>query len=221
MIFFAFPAMQPIGNTLTGSAALREEKAALRRRAHAARNAQPDKERLSRRICAGLQQLPACRQATTVLWYVHCRSEVRTMRALQEALETRGKCIAVPYCTKDGQGQRRLGLWRLEQLGELISGTWGIPEPPRERWQEPGRVIEPQQLDLGVVPGVAFDRNGGRLGNGAGYYDRLLREVRADTVLVGVCYASQLFPEIPMQEHNVVMDYVVTEQAVYSGIGRT
>ncbi|WP_419641434.1 5-formyltetrahydrofolate cyclo-ligase [Thiolapillus sp.] len=52
-------------------------------------------------------------------------------------------------------------------------------------------------------------------------YDRLLREVRADTVLVGVCYASQLFPEIPMQEHDVAMDYVVTEQAVYSGIGRT
>ncbi len=212
--------MQPISAESGGDAPIREEKAALRRIAYAARNAQPDKERISRLICTRFQQLPACSRAVTVLWYVHCRSEVRTRQALHDALAVRDKNIVVPYCTEDAQGRRQLGLWRLEQLSELTAGTWGILEPPPERWQEAGRVVEPRQLDLIMVPGVAFDRRGGRLGNGAGYYDRLLQEVRADTVLAGICYDAQLFPGIPMQAHDIAMDFVVTELDVYPGIGR-
>lgn len=199
---------------------MHEEKSALRQRAYVVRHAQPDKERVSRQICARFQQLPAYRQARTVLWYVHCRSEVRTRPALRDALAAGEKINVVPYCTEDAQSKRQLGLWRLEHLSELTAGTWGILEPPVTRWQEPGRVIGPRQLDLIMVPGVAFDRSGGRLGNGAGYYDRLLQEVRADTIVAGVCYDSQLFPEIPMQAHDIAMDYVITEQDVYSCTNR-
>ena len=113
-----------------------------------------------------------------------------------------------------------LGLWRLEDLSELVPGTWGILEPPRARWAEPGRVVDPKTLDLVMVPGVGFDLQGGRLGNGAGYYDRLLDSIRVDTVVSGVCYESQIFTKIPMDEHDIYMDYVITEQAVYSGKGR-
>ena len=94
---------------------------------------------------------------------------------------------------------------------------WGILEPPKQRWGESGKDIDPEQLDCIMVPGVAFDRNCGRLGNGAGYYDRLLKCVRADAVLIGVCFESQLVEQAVMDVHDVAVHFVITEQALYVG----
>jgi 5-formyltetrahydrofolate cyclo-ligase len=71
-----------------------------------------------------------------------------------------------------------------------------------------------------MVPGVAFDREGGRTGHGKGYYDKLLQHARPDAPLVALAFECQLFPEIPMQPHDIFMDAVVTEEAVYPGRGR-
>lgn len=190
-----------------------------RRAAYQARELQPDKERLSSVIGANFTAQADYRDAETVMWYIGCRTEVRTLPALQGELN-RGKRIIIPYCTRDGQGHRKLGLWRLEDLAELTAGTWNIPEPPRTRWGEPGKEIEPRDIDLILVPGVAFDRNGGRLGNGAGYYDRLLASVRHDTRLYGACFECQLLDQVAMEPHDIPMDYIVTEKAVYRGQGR-
>lgn len=194
-------------------------KAELRRQAYDARNAQQDKDQLSRIICEKFTAQPSYRQSETVMWYIHCRSEVRTIPAIVRALDENKKTV-IPYCTRDIHGNKVLGLWRLEDLSELVPGTWGIPEPPRVRWDEPGRKVHPKSLDLIMVPGVGFDRQGGRIGNGAGYYDRLLESVRDDAVLNGVCYETQLFSNIPMDVHDIYMDAVITDQKVYSGKGR-
>jgi 5-formyltetrahydrofolate cyclo-ligase len=190
-----------------------------RRNAYAMRNGQIDKDAVSRIICDRFIAHPAYRQGQTVMWYSHCRSEVRTQLALLRELAT-GKRIVIPYCTKDELGHNKLGLWWLEDFAELVPGMWGILEPPQQRWGELGKEITPEQLDLLMVPGVAFDRNGGRLGNGAGYYDRLLKCVRADAVLMGVCYESQLVGQVAMEVHDVAMDIVITEEALYAGQGR-
>jgi len=190
-----------------------------RRLAYDARNKQIDKEAMSRTICAQFVAHPVYRQAETVMWYVHCRSEVRTQSALLGELEA-GKRMVIPYCTKDEQGRNKLGLWRLEDFSELVPGMWGILEPPKQRWGELGKEVAPTQLDCVMAPGVAFDRNGGRLGNGAGYYDRLLASVRADAVLIGVCFESQLVEQVAMDAHDVVMDMVMTEKNLYAGKGR-
>jgi 5-formyltetrahydrofolate cyclo-ligase len=105
-------------------------------------------------------------------------------------------------------------------MEELIVGKWKILEPPRERWGEPGKEVPPQELDLAIVPGVAFSRRGGRMGNGQGYYDRLLTSVRPDCLLIGLCYECQLFDDLVVSPHDVFMDKVVTELAVYLGEGR-
>lgn len=189
-----------------------------RRKAYDARNGQIDKDVVSRIICARFITHPAYQQAKTVMWYSHCRSEVRTQPALAGELAT-GKRMVIPYCTKDGQGHNKLGLWRLENFAELAPGMWGILEPPKQRWGESGKEIDPEQLDCIMVPGVAFDRNGGRLGNGAGYYDRLLKCVRADAVLIGVCFEAQLVEQAVMDIHDVAVDFVITEQALYVGKG--
>jgi 5-formyltetrahydrofolate cyclo-ligase len=194
-------------------------KAAMRRQAYDARNAQLDKERISELAVAALVQLPEYKAANTVLWYLDCRSELRTRHALPKILSG-DKQIGVPYCTVDDFGANKLGIWRLESMDELIVGKWKILEPPRERWGETGKEIEPEQLDLVVVPGVAFSRDGGRMGNGQGYYDRLLERTRPDCPLIGLCYESQLFDDLIVSPHDVFMDKVVTERAVYEGHGR-
>jgi 5-formyltetrahydrofolate cyclo-ligase len=198
---------------------LMERKSAVRRAAYDARNAQEDKDRISELAVAALVQLPEYQAARTPLWYLDCRSELRTRHALPAALDS-GKRIVVPYCTVDEQGANKLGLWWLQSMDELIVGKWKILEPPRERWGEPGKEISPAELDLVIVPGVGFSRTGGRMGNGQGYYDRLLAQVPPECPLIGLCYESQLFDDLIVGPHDVFMNKIVTERAVYSGRGR-
>ncbi len=191
----------------------------MRRTAYDARNSQPDKDRVSQIAVASMMQLPEYQASRTVLWYLDCRSELRTRHALPAALAS-GQRIIVPYCTVNDRGENKLGLWWLQALDELVIGKWKILEPPRERWGEPSREIRPEQLDFVVVPGVAFGRDGARMGNGQGYYDRLLQSVRPDCPLVGLCYECQLLDNLIVDRHDVFMDKVVTERSVYNGRGR-
>lgn len=198
---------------------LMEAKGVLRRAAYDARAAQKNKDGVSQAAIARLLELPEYEQAQTVLWYIDCRSELRTKQALPAAIAS-GKRIVVPYCTVDDAGANKLGLWWLQSMDELIVGKWNILEPPHERWGEPGKEIPPAELDLVIVPGVGFNRAGGRMGNGQGYYDRLLPLVRVNCPLVALCYESQLFDNLIVGPHDVFMDKVVTEAAVYEGQGR-
>ena len=198
---------------------LLDRKAAMRRAAYDARNSQADKDRLSELAVARLVALPGYQRARTALWYIDCRSELRTKFALPAALAS-GKRIVVPYCTVDEAGANKLGLWLLETMDELIVGKWKILEPPRDRWGETGKEIEPAQIDFAIIPGVGFRRAGARMGNGQGYYDRLLPLLRLDCPLVALCYECQLFDDLIVGPHDVFMDQVVTEQVVYPGRGR-
>ena len=200
---------------MPAEATRRERKNQLRRAAYDARNAEPAKDDASRRAVGRLLERPEYLAARTVMWYVDCRSELRTRFVLADVLSG-GQRIVVPYCTEDEQGQNKLGLWILESVDELVVGKWKIMEPPRERWGEAGKELAPADLDLIVVPGVGFTRDGARMGNGQGYYDRLLEQARPDCVLAALCYESQLFDELVVDEHDVFMDLVITESAVYT-----
>ena len=199
--------------------ALLERKSAMRRQAYDARAAQPDKDQVSAIICDKFVGLTEYEQAQTIMWYLDCRSEARTRAAIPAALES-DKKIVVPYCTVDENGENKLGLWYLENMDELIIGKWNILEPPKQRWGEAGKEVEPEDLDLVMVPGVGFDRIGGRMGNGQGYYDRLLQRARPNAPLIALCYESQLFDTILVGPHDIFMDKVITEQAIYNGKGR-
>ena len=199
--------------------ALVERKAGLRRQAYDARNARPDKDAVSKVIIERFIALPEYAAAHTVMWYLDVRSEVRTRHQLGDALNG-GKRIIVPYCTVDESGANKLGLWNLTSMDELVVGKWKILEPPRERWGESGKEVEPRDLDLVMVPGVGFARDGARMGNGQGYYDRLLNQVRPDAPLVALAYECQMFPELAVGPQDIYMDKVITERAVYEGRGR-
>lgn len=148
--------------------------------------------------------------------YLSCRSEVHTRGTVEAALGA-GKRIVIPYCTVDDSGRNKLGLWWLESLDELVPGMWKILEPPKSRWGEAVKEIDPQALDLILLPGVAFDANGGRLGNGRGYYDRLLAEIIPGCQVIGVGFECQIFEEIPMDRFDRYLDVVITEAHFYPG----
>ena len=197
--------------TTPDSSLLREQKQNLRYQARVLRRKQRGKETLSRRICQRLNDLPEYGEARTLLFYVDARSEVRTQPFIPVALE-RGKRIAVPYC--DGN---HLRLFLLSRMNELEPGVLSILEPRVELREGRDQEIPIHEIDLVVVPGVAFDRRGGRLGHGKGYYDRLLVHARPETLLVGLAFECQLFDEIPMTEHDVFLDKVITEKTIYEG----
>ncbi len=148
------------------------------------------------------------------MFYVDVRDEVRTRQALPDALKS-GKRIVVPYCL-DGE----LELFWLESMDELELGMYRILEPKNELRTVAAKHLQPEDLDLVMVPGVAFDRNGGRTGHGKGYYDKLLQHARKDAPLVALSFECQLFEQIPAEEHDIYMDKVVTEKEVYVGRGR-
>ena len=191
-----------------------QQKARIRDQAHASRNQQADKDEISRRICETFLGLPEYAAARTVLFYLDVRSEVRTRHTLPAALQT-GKRIVVPYCVQD-----ELELFLLHSPDELAVGMYKILEPRPELRALPEKRVAPAELDLIMVPGVAFDRRGARMGHGFGYYDRLLQHARPGAPLVALAFECQLFPEIPTQAHDVFMDKVITERAVYPGRGR-
>ena len=198
-------------STVTDSSAL---KKTIREQAHAARLAQLNKDEVSQTIVDRFMQLPEYQQAQTVMFYVDVRTEVRTRQALPAALAS-GKRIVIPYCV-DGE----LELFHLESMDELELGMYRILEPKAELRGILAKQTPVEELDLVMVPGVAFDRRGGRTGHGKGYYDKLLEHALPKTPLIALAFECQLFPEIPMQDHDIFMDKVVTEAAIYNGLGR-
>jgi 5-formyltetrahydrofolate cyclo-ligase len=189
-------------------------KRSIRRQIESHRRAQPDKELRSQRIIERLLGTESFKSAASVLIYVSARSEVRTHDLLSIALQS-GKNVVVPYCLPD-----RLELFRLERMDELTPGTWGILEPAPELRALPDREFNVRNVNFFCLPGVAFTRDGGRLGYGKAYFDRLLRHAAPDAVLAGLAFECQFVAEMPMEPHDVWLDLVITEADVYAGPGR-
>jgi 5-formyltetrahydrofolate cyclo-ligase len=188
-------------------------KQTIRQQAHANRQAQENKEALSQVICEKFAGLPEFAAAGCVMVYIDVRSEVRTRHYLPTLLKS-GKRIVVPYCVEGD-----LELFLLENMDELAIGMYKILEPKPELRHRPGKQVDVKEIDLIMVPGVAFDARGARMGHGFGYYDKLLEHAREDTPLVALAFECQLFPEIPTQAHDIFMDKIVTQRDIYHGKG--
>jgi 5-formyltetrahydrofolate cyclo-ligase len=188
---------------------LRRLKQEMRTEASARRAKQADADRLSRQIFGRLAALPQYARARAIMLYLDVRSEVQTRWFLPTAWAAQ-KLVVVPFC-EDGE----IELFKLQGLDELLPATMGVLEPKPDLRGRVDRKVDPAELDLVVVPGLAFDLRGGRLGYGKGYYDRFLHQLRPDVTKLAVCFESQIFPEIPVLPHDIRMDLVVTENAVY------
>lgn len=183
-----------------------DDKRLLRLRACELRDALTPEARAeaSRVVCANLVALPELTDARLVLGYAALPEEIDPSGALDH-LATLGVRIAYPRVSWPGE----LTVHACARAG-LAPGTYGICEPPAD-----ADPVTPDEIDAVIVPGVAFDSDCRRLGHGAGYYDRLLVEVRADVPLIGLAFDEQVLDRLPEETHDVPMDVVVTPSAVY------
>lgn len=185
------------------------DKAACRRTALAARGAVGDGPERSRQIGLRLRRRPEFERARVVSFFVGVGSEVATGPMIEEALRL-GKEVAVPR-THAGD----LTLHRITGLEELAPAGFGLLEPVPAVLEDPGRRCRPEVVDLFVVPGLAFDPAGGRVGYGKGYYDRLLARARPGTPFIALAYRCQIFPQVPVGPGDVRMSLVLTESEVF------
>lgn len=142
--------------------------------------------------------------------YAPFRSEVDLVPLL-EWCWTKGLRVALPKVNVEA---RSMSFHEVGGLQDLTAGAYGIREP-REGLAE----VELARIGWLIVPGVAFDRRGGRLGYGGGYYDRLSERLRlsgAAPLRIAAAYELQLLAEVPMSDHDMRVEFLVTEQAIYS-----
>ncbi len=156
----------------------------------------------SEAIAAYFCAWPEYRQAKTVMLYLAMADEPQTAALVEDAWKS-GKQVAVPLM---GAAYGIMEAAALDGWDELVAGRLGLKMPDPAKC----RLIEPSALDLIVVPGVAFDAAGGRLGMGAGYYDRFLPKA-GQACRLGLAWSLQVVTAVPVDEYDVRMDYLLTE----------
>jgi len=151
----------------------------------------------SRDIMARVEKLPQFMESKTVALYWSAGNEVATHEFVEKW--STGKTILLPVVAGDD-----LVLKKFSCAEDMRCGCFGIEEPQCEEFP----AEDYDRIGLIVVPGVAFDRKGHRLGRGKGFYDRLLPRIKG--YKAGVCFDFQMFPEIPAEPHDATVDRVIS-----------
>ena len=162
-----------------------------------------DRRRKSEAIRRKVFRLTAFRRATTVCCYVALPYEVQTWRMIEEML-LQGKRVVVPVTRPR---TKQLGLSEVQDPHrELARGAFGVLEPVTSARHS----VSVRDVDLVLVPGIAFDRRGHRVGHGHGYFDRFLARVPKTTPTVGLAFACQLLDRLPVGSHDHAVQTVLT-----------
>lgn len=146
-------------------------------------------------------------KAKSIFTYVSMKEEPNTGEIIETAWSM-GKKVFVPSCIPGKE--RRMEAVEISSWEELSPGTMGILEPEKSA---EGR--KERRFSLMLIPCVMADKRGGRLGHGAGYYDRFLAS--AEGLKLCLCYEAFLYSKVPMDEKDIFMDYVLTEERMISG----
>lgn len=146
-------------------------------------------------------------QAEVIAFYMAIDREVRTQEMVREALG-QGKKVLIPKLYREADPLRLSEVRDID--AELRRGPWGILEPQEEYL----RPIPLAEVELIIVPGVAFDPKGGRIGFGKGYYDRMLARMGGSVGLIGLAFEFQVLPEVPQLRHDISVHKIITEERV-------
>ncbi len=196
---------------------MQARKQALRQRIIAARDNLTPSLRMhsSKHIVGQLCGLATYKAARTVLGYLNFGSELASEVWVRQALAD-GKSVLLPRVNK---ANKHLELFQVKNLdGEVAVGAYGIREPSIEKCQ---RFEALGEIELILMPGVAFDRKGGRLGYGGGYFDKLLAHLPHRPVLIAGAFAMQVVEEIPQESTDHKIDWLVTEnESIRCTLGR-
>ena len=164
-------------------------------------------ESYSGAIAERLSQLPAYQQASGVLGYMNFGAEFASRIWVQKVLAD-GKRLLLP---KVNQQTQQLDLFWVHDLeNQLASGLWGIPEPIIECCEQLGDL---NKVEFVLLPGVAFTRDGSRLGYGGGFYDKLIARMTHRPTLVAAAFSLQIVEHLPQEPTDVKVYWLVSEQS--------
>ena len=156
-------------------------------------------------ICEKLQAFPLFVDAKIIGGFSAIRNEVNLRTVLEEAMKR--KKVSFPVVNKD---RGELEFYVVQDYHSLRPRSYGILEPDPENAER----VEENDVDLIIVPGIAFDEKGNRIGYGKGYYDKFLRGIKA--IKVGIAYEFQMIPLLPAEEHDLSMDFIITNERIIS-----
>ena len=145
---------------------------------------------------------PMYLNAKVLFVYVSYENEVNTHEIINHSLLS-GKIVCVPKVISNDMGMAAI---EIKNFNELTPGAYGILEPSSHK----GIVIAPEKIDMTILPGLAFDKLGGRLGYGGGFYDRYLSATRNDSNKIALGYNFQLVDKVPTEDFDIPIDDVIT-----------
>lgn len=177
----------------------KELRSAMYDRLH--RMTEAEKNSASAAVCARLMALPAYTRAQRIMAFLNMPDEVSLDALISQAIRD-GKEVYVPVCVS----RTEIAAARLLGLEQAVVGAYGIRTAP-----EGSLKVAASDLDVIIVPGLAFDEKGGRLGHGAAYYDRFLAG-KGEAIAIATAWDVQLVPDVPVEAHDVIMTEVVTDR---------
>ena len=164
-----------------------------------------ERERRSRDVKEKLLSLGIYKKAKTILFYASREDEVDTFSIMREALKA-SKRVLLPRI--EGEDLRIYEIKNLDR--DLEKGVYDIFQPKKNR----PPVENLKEIEVVVVPGLAFDREKNRLGRGKGYYDRFLKRLPPDTLKIGICFSFQLLDCLPHTSDDFKLDKIITDKEI-------
>ncbi len=146
-------------------------------------------------------------EANIVLLYINSTSEVNTLKMIERCLNHK-KIVILPAFDTTNHDMKLMKINNIDT--DLIPGPRGILEPDLNRCN----VVPIECIDIAIIPGIAFDEKGGRIGSGDGYYDRLIPKLSITTRKVALTYENQIIPQVQMESHDRYVDIIITEKRI-------
>jgi 5-formyltetrahydrofolate cyclo-ligase len=186
---------------------LREKKSEIRKTTLALRDGMTEKKRLKKsvEIMDRLFDFANFLEAKVVLFYMNVNSEVATEAMIRKAMEYE-KGVVLPWIDQKAKGIVPIKVDDLSR--DIQPGYRNIPEPIPQQC----KVMPFEHIDLAIMPGIAFDERGGRIGHGTGFYDKLIPKLDVTTRKVALAFECQIVPQIPMEPHDRYIDIIITER---------
>jgi len=166
---------------------------------------------ISEQVCINLAGTAEYIDSQNIMFYVATRSEVQTEEMIKISVNV-GKNIFVPIILTECINLAPSAIYYFDS--ELEKGKKGILEPKKEYY----RLFPPEDIDLVIVPGVAFDLSGNRIGRGFGYYDNFLRKVCSSAKIIALAFEMQIVEKIPNDKNDIPVHKIITEKRIINSI---
>lgn len=138
----------------------------------------------------------------SLMIYLDFQNEIETTRFVKLP-------VVIPFCDSD-----EIIPFRLFSFDDLETGSFGILEPKSELRKDSKRLLSPESLEVVIVPGLAFDTFGNRLGHGKGFYDRFISRLKTTSIKIALCYEFQIVDSIPVTKFDKPVNIIVTENRI-------